>query len=167
MLSAWFSAIADDGSLIKEEGILTQEESRWLADNRDRLVLAVESAYAPFVFLNDQGQTDGLAQDYIKLIEAKIGATFQQKQFSSLSEIFDKIRAGEVHIVNAVTPTPGRMQFLKFTNPYISIPNVIVVRKDFVDSLSEQTLSGLKVSLVKSYAVTETLPTKTWDFGRT
>jgi hypothetical protein len=41
------------------------------------------------------------------------------------------------------------------TDPYISVPNVIIVRKNHPGTVSEKALSGLKVSLVKSYAVTQ------------
>ena len=140
--------------------ILTPEETLWLSNNQSRIVLAVETGYAPFVFLDDQGHPAGLAQDYIRLIETKIGASFKQQQFSSLNEVFEKVRAGDIYIVNAVTKTPDRLKFLTFTDPFISVPNVILVNKDRTGQMSEKTLSGLKVSLVKSYAITENLINK-------
>jgi len=60
----------------------------------------------------------------IHLIEVKIGTSFKQQQFSSLNEVFEKVRAGNVYIVNVVTKTPNRLKFLTFTNPFISVPNV-------------------------------------------
>ena len=139
---------------------LTAEERAWLAENQSRIVLAVETGYAPFVFLDPQGQPSGLAHDYLRLIETKIGATFKQQQFASLNEIFAQVRSGKVHIVNAVTQTPARSEFLTFTESFITVPNVILVRKDRTDQLGEENLSGLTVSLVKSYAVTEYLSKK-------
>jgi ABC-type amino acid transport substrate-binding protein len=102
---------------------LTQEERVWLSENQSHTVLAVETGYAPFTFLDAEGKPVGLANDYIRLIEAKIGATFQQQQFASLQDIFEKVRAGEIHIVNAVTKTSDREKFLNFTAPFISVPN--------------------------------------------
>lgn len=144
--------------------ILTPEEHLWLANNQTRIVLAVETGYAPFVFLNDQGQPAGLAQDFIHLIEEKIGASFQKRQFSSLNDIFEKVREGKVHIVNAVTKTPARLEFLAFTSPFISVPNVILVRKDRNGTMNEENLAGLNVALVKSYAITEDLINKKLGF---
>lgn len=163
LLSVLFTAIALANTGDAKE-LLTPEERLWLTNNQSRIVLAIETGYAPFVFLNAQGQPTGLAHDYIRLIEAKIGASFKQRQFSSLNEIFEKVRAGEVHIVNAVTQTPARLQLLKFTDPFISVPNVIVVKKDRDGPMSELTLSGLKIALVKSYAVTENLSGKKLNF---
>ncbi|MBL1264940.1 EAL domain-containing protein [Methylomicrobium sp. RS1] len=144
---------------------MTPEERLWLANNQPRIVLAIETGYAPFVFLGADGQPVGLAYDYIRLIESKIGITFKRQEFSSLNDIFEAVRTGEVQIVNAVTPTPARLQFMRFTDPYISIPNVILVRKNRAGRMNEKALAGLKVSLVKSYAVTENLAGKNLGFS--
>ena len=135
--------------------ILSADERAWLVKNQSRLVLAVETGYAPFVFIGSNDQPAGLAHDYMRLIESKLGVQFRQRRFSSLDEIFRKVRAGEVHIVNAVTSTPARAKFLSMTDAYVSVPNVIIVRKDRSGQMPEYELSGLRVALVKSYAITE------------
>jgi len=142
------------------QGILTSDEQRWLMENQSRIVMAVETGYAPFMFLDAHSQPMGLAYDYIRLIETKIGFEFKQMRFSSLNDIFEKVRNGEVQIVNAVTETPARNQFLTFTNAFIVVPNVILARKDYSGPVHEENLSGLTVSLVRSYAVTEYLRKK-------
>jgi signal transduction histidine kinase/ActR/RegA family two-component response regulator len=157
MLLLAFAGIANAGS---SNASLTAEERAWLAENQSRVVLAVETGYAPFVFLDPQGQPSGLAHDYLRLIETKIGVAFKQQQFASLNEIFAQVRSGKVQIVNAATQTPERSEFLTFTESFITVPNVILVRKDRKDQLREEDLSGLTVSLVKSYAVTEYLTSK-------
>ena len=121
-----FSLLAHAGS----HAALTPEERRWLDQNQARIVLAVETGYAPFVFLDANGQPAGLAHDYLRLVETKIGARFRQQQLPGLKAIFEKVRSGEVHIVNAVTQTPEREKFLNFTTTFITVPNVILVRND-------------------------------------
>ena len=143
--------------------ILSQDERRWLTENQARLVLAVETAYAPFVFLDANDRITGLAHDHMQLLEQKLGIRFRQKRFSSLDDVFSEIRSGEVHLVNAVTRTPLRSSFLAFTPPIIALPNIIIVRKERVGSMSEKDLAGLKVSLVRSYAISEYLTGK--DYG--
>ena len=157
LLLVGFASISTAGS---SNAPLTAAERAWLAENQSRIVLAVEAGYAPFVFLDPQGQPSGLAHDYLRLIETKIGATFKQQPFASLNEIFAQVRSGKVHIVNAVTQTPERSEFLTFTESFISVPNVIIVRKERRDQLREEDLFGLTVSLVKNYAVTEHLTKK-------
>lgn len=153
VLSIFLSAAAYGNSAGKD--ILSVGERAWLTKNQTRLVLAVETGYAPFVFLDANDQPAGLAHDYLRLIESKLGVHFRQRRFSSLDEIFRKVRDGEVHIVNAVTSTPARAKFLSMTDAYVSVPNVIIVRKDRSGQMPEYELSGLRVALVKSYAITE------------
>lgn len=163
LLSIFFTGFACSSSSAEE--ILTPEERLWLTNNQSRIVLAVETGYAPFVFLDSKDQPTGLAHDYILLLESKLGVHFKQERFSSLDDIFKKVRSGEVHIVNAVTKTPQRSTFLAFTEPFISVPNVIVTRKDRSGQMREENLSGLRVSLVKSYAVTESLTNKNLGYA--
>lgn len=146
-----FSMSAYGGS----RDLLTPAERLWLNNNQSRIVLAVETGYAPFVFIDANDQPAGLAQDYMSLLEARLGVHFRQRRFSSLADIFGKVHSGEVQIVNAVTGTPERAKFLAMTEPFISVPNVIVVRKDRSGQMPEYELSGLKVALVKGYAITE------------
>lgn len=151
-----FTVMAYGGSgALGANELLSTDERVWLEKNQPRLVLAVETGYAPFVFIDSNGQPTGLAHDYIRLIETKLGVQFNQKRFSSLDGIFQKVRGGEVQIVNAITNTPARAKFLSITEPFISVPNVIIVRNDRPGKMAEYDLQGLKVSLVKSYAITE------------
>lgn len=137
--------------------LLTPAEQLWLKDNQSRIVLAVETGYPPFVFLDARGKPAGLAHEYLRAIESKLGVRFRQQQFSSLDVILAKARSGEVQIVNAVTKTPQRSTYLSFSEPFISLPNVILVRKERTGKMVEKDLAGLHVSLVKSYAITEHL----------
>jgi PAS domain S-box-containing protein len=148
LLNVFISTIA-----YGSEELLDPEERLWLENNQSRLVLAVETGNAPFVFVDSEAQLTGLAHDYMLLIETKLGVQFHQKQFSSRAETFQEVRSGKVHIVNAVTSTPARLKFLAISNPFISVPNVIIVRKEYPGQVSEQELSGLKVSMVKSAGI--------------
>lgn len=162
MLVLMFAATAYGGG---DKVILTAAERAWLTKNQSRLVLAVETGYAPFVFLDAQEQPAGLAHDYLRLIEAKLGVQFRQKRYASLDEIFQAVRSGEVHIVNAVTSTPARAKFLSMTEPYVSVPNVIIVSKTRSGPMPEYELAGLRVALVKSYAITEHMTNRGLHFA--
>lgn len=155
----YFLAIVAYGSSSPKD-ILTTEERLWLTQNESHIVYALETNYAPFVFIGSNGEPTGLAYEYMKLAESKLGVHFKEKRFSSLDDIFSEVRSQKVHIVNAVTATPKRSEFLAFTNSFISIPNVIIVNKSREEIIEEKDLLRLKVSLVKSYAVTEYLMEK-------
>lgn len=144
----------------KPKEILTPDERLWLTKNQHDIIYAVETNYAPFVFTDSNENPSGLAYDYMLLVESKLGIHFKKRHFSSLDDIFSKVRSKEIDIVNAVTETPKRSIFLSFTDSFISVPNVIIVNKNRQRWMQEKDLRGLKVSLVKSYAVTEYLVNK-------
>ena len=150
-------AFAREPQQASASDILTVAERDWLTKNQSRIVLAVETGYAPFVFRDAAGLTAGLAHEHMTLLQAKLGVRFAQKAYASLQESFASIRSGEAHLINAVTPTPARKEFLDFTAAYISVPNKIIVRKEREGTMTERDLAGLTVSLVRSYAVTEHL----------
>ncbi len=138
--------------------LLTPAERLWLEQNRDQIAIAFELNYAPFSFLDAHAQPAGLTHDYLFLVESRLGVHFRRIYFPTLDELLGKVRTGEGRfIVNALTNTPQRRRFIAFTEPFIAIPNVIITRHDREQPLREDRLSGLKVSLVKSYAVTDYL----------
>ena len=147
------------------DSLLTPEEQIWFNENQTRIVLAFEDNYAPFSFLDANKQPAGLTHDYMELVEAKLGVKFHRNVFPSLNELLAKVRGNEhLFIVNALTNTPQRAKYIAFTDPYIEIPNVIIVQNNRAGKLKEISLSGSQVSLVKSYAVTEYLTSKNLNF---
>jgi len=143
---------------------LSPAETAWIDAHRDSLVFAPDPYYAPFEFYDDQdGHTKGLAHDYFLLVERKLGVRFRRTQAPSFDHILALARNHEVAAVNAVTATAERSEYLLFTRPYIEVKNVIVTRKSSrgIDDLDD--LSGLRVSVVKGYAVTGYLAEHTPD----
>ncbi|SHO53744.1 PAS domain S-box-containing protein [Desulfopila aestuarii DSM 18488] len=137
--------------------LLTTKEREWLKQHEGKITLALESNYAPFVFIDKNGKNSGLATDYLKLIQKKLDFSLQEIKFESFNNIFESAKKNEIDIVNAVTETEDRSRYLLFTKPFIEIPNVIIVKKDKYESLTVEKLQKFKVSAVKNYAITEYL----------
>ncbi|MBF0466958.1 MAG: transporter substrate-binding domain-containing protein [Nitrospirae bacterium] len=137
---------------------LPSAEKQWLALHRDELYFAPDPFYAPFEFYDDKnGTTNGFAHDYIRLVEKKLGVQFIIVRAASFAQILSFAKQKQVAIVNAVTETPERSQYLLFTKPFIEVRNVILVRKSENKDVTLNELSGKKVSVVKGYAITEYL----------
>lgn len=134
---------------------LTPTETAWLSANQDALVFAPDPFYAPFEFLDEKdGRTKGLAHDYLLLVERKLGLRFRRIQAPSFDGILALAKNHEVAVVNAATATPERSEYLLFTKPYIEVKNVIVTRKSEQNIDGIDDLSGLRVAVVRGYAVT-------------
>ncbi|MBF0519539.1 MAG: transporter substrate-binding domain-containing protein, partial [Nitrospirae bacterium] len=137
---------------------LDTAEQQWLIEHREELYFAPDPFYAPFEFFDDKsGNTIGFAHEYLRLVEKKLGVQFKTIRASSFAQILSLAKQKKVVIVNAVTETPERSQYLLFTKPYIEVRNVILVRKGENKDVSLADLNGKKVSVVKDYAITEYL----------
>jgi PAS domain S-box-containing protein len=123
---------------------LTSEEKTWLR-NHPVLVLAPSPDFPPVEFFDKKGAHTGITADYIRLIERKLGITFRINRLSGWQEIMESTAKGEVDVWGAATRTPERSSMMYFTEPYLSFPAVIVVRKGTFHGLTLENLKNLKV----------------------
>lgn len=135
---------------------LSLAEQAWLR-NHPNLTLGVDLAWAPFEFLDDQGNYAGIGSDYVRAVSERLGIEMTPIKDLSWPEVIAKAKAGEIDILPTLVKTPEREEFLTFTEPYISFPMVIATRKDaaFVDSLAG--LEGERVGVVEGYVTHEIL----------
>ena len=141
-----------------QSGLLSEFDRKWLSDHKEELIFAPDPAYAPFEFFDSKsGKTKGLAHEYIKAIEKRIGVEFKKIKAPSFKDILDMAKEKKVAIVNAATETPQRSEYLLFTDPILEIKNVILVRKNVQGDLTPDGLKGKKISVVSGYAVAEHL----------
>jgi len=131
--------------------ILTPEERNWLA-SQDNITFVHDKSFAPVDFIGNEGVQKGITSDIQKLIEERINYQFISVNKDSWSEMINSVKYRENDIIANIQNTEERQQFLKFTSPYISIPNVIIVNKNAEDELTLSDLSDKKVAIVEDYA---------------
>jgi ABC-type amino acid transport substrate-binding protein len=137
---------------------LTVDETNWLSRQNGKIRIVDAPAWPPLAFIE---RTDrqiifkGIADDYIKLLEAKINFKFQRVYPGTWQQLIDWSKEGKVEVVGCIQKTPQREEFFNFTTPYIEIPNVIVSHKDIKENLTLKELIGKKVAVGKGFAVTE------------
>lgn len=134
------SSVTQDKS---QNDFLTAEERKWVQENNGKIRLAPDPYFPPLEYFNEKGELEGIAPDYIKLMEKKIGLRFKIVRLKSFEEILAKAKKGEIDLVCTVVKTPERSEYLLFTSPYISIPNAIVVRNDMGKRLEIDDLRNL------------------------
>ncbi len=149
-VTGWVDALASN-----QESLLTREEQAWLHANDGRVRFAPSPTYPPISFRDNQGEFRGLTMDIIKLIESRIGIRFELVACDTWSEIIEKARAKEIDVVGNIQPNEAREKFLLFTEPYVTIPNVIITRKEIKRSLNPEAMQGMRVAIVEGYATAE------------
>ena len=142
-------SVAQDSSKI-DIG-LTTTESNWLAAHQE-IRLAVDINWAPFEFINPQKQYRGMAADYIRIVEKRLGITFNVDKERSWLEMIEAVKKHDLDAFSLVVKTPQREEYVNFTTPYISFPMVIVSLDDepYIDGV--EALRNKTIAVVKSYA---------------
>ncbi|MBQ0712156.1 MAG: transporter substrate-binding domain-containing protein [Porticoccus sp.] len=135
---------------------LTEAEQKWL-DAHPVIRLAPDISWPPVEWVDEGGQYSGLASDYIRLIEGKLGIQFEVEKNKPWVQVVQAVKARELDVFPSITRTQSREKYANFTRPYLSFPTVIVARDsiNFIDGA--EGLRGLKVAVVDGYVSHEFL----------
>jgi PAS domain S-box-containing protein len=136
--------------------MLTPAERAWLDAHRD-IRLGVDLARPPIEMLGLDGSYQGIAADYVRIINQRLGLNMKPASSLPRKEALAKAQAGDLDILPALGRTPEREATLGFTAPYLKFPTVICTRKGspFVTTINE--LAGKRVGVLEGYALEERL----------
>ncbi len=135
--------------------VLTVEEQAWL-DAHPIIRVAADPDYAPFQFTNDAGRSVGVANDYLEIIAQRLGIRFEYVLSDSWVQALTMIQSRQADMVAVATQTPERLQYMRFTTPYVDFPDVIITRSgEGVASL--KALHGRRLATVKGFGINEFL----------
>ncbi len=137
--------------------VLAPSQESWLAKRKNSLIVFPEKNYPPFSFVSSSPsiRPKGLAVDYLDLIARKIGAQPTYMEARPRSAILADLKSGKEGIVLALSETDERDEYLYFSEPFITLPAVIVTRKDFKTGGRELSLAdfnGKQVAITDGYA---------------
>ena len=126
---------------------LTQEEKAWLSNHeKTTLRYIIPPKYYP-ISIVDNGEPNGVVLEYIGIIEEALGLKLELIDVP-WSKGLEKARLKEIDLLPCLSETPERAQYLKFTkNPYLTLPIVIISRKDIKNISSVKDLTGYRVSV--------------------
>ena len=129
----------------------TEAELKWMAEH-PVIRIASDFNFGPTEFLTDEGVFDGATVDYVARIEAHTPLEFQFEKIGEWPEIIQASKDKEVDMLVA-TMTEYREEYLLFTEPFISVPNVMITRSDGPSSLVLDDLYYSDVVVLKDYAI--------------
>ncbi len=130
---------------------LSPEEKAWITEH-PVIRLGVGRSYPPFQYMEPGEIFQGIASDYVKLLEQRLGFKLEIQKNLTWDQVMDKTMAGEIDAWACVSPTPDRQEYMIFSKPYLQFPWVIFMRKDhpFISDVEE--LKGRRVAVVKRLA---------------
>lgn len=138
----------------KKEDILTQKERMWLHVHPN-IKIAVSTTFPPFQFTDDNNNSAGISIDVLNLLEKNINYKFEKVYYNNWKKILDAGKSKEVDVILEIQETIERRDYFHFTKPFISIPHVIIMRKNSINNITIDELENLQVGVVDNYAVHE------------
>ena len=127
------------------------DEKEWLAAHKT-VKIGIDYGYAPYSFVDDNGNVKGVVKDYLDILQKKLGIHFVVVSNLSWSQLMEAVKLHRIDAVATVIKTPERERFLAFSAPYIKTPYVLITREDTKQIHTTKDLLKLRVALVKGYA---------------
>ena len=153
----YIKGIKHIGLLLVLVGLLTQTSVK--AAELKRIVVAGGDNFEPLMFLNADGEPDGIHADLWQLWSEKTGVEVELR-FMDWGNTIPALRAGEVNAVDGVTYTPERAKFLELSAPYAEIPAYIYFHESIGGVRELNDLAGFPVGIIGGSHVENLLRTK-------
>jgi len=117
----------------------------------------VDNHWAPLEFIDSAGRRQGVTVDLLEHIEGITGLHFEFSSEATWSEGFAALGQGGYDMASSIVSTPSRREYLDFTKPYITLPNMIFggLESTYVSDL--HMLAGKRVLAIAGYAINEFL----------
>ncbi len=153
-LGAFFACLLlPVGSSAQQQELLNDIERQWLDSLPGPIVVATETDYRPYNYVDEDGELSGVAGDYIALIEQRLGVEFAVRAFPTFSEVLEAARNREVDVVPLIVAAPERREYLDFTQPAYATRDRIFTRQEISGALTLGDLSGMRVGVGAGYAL--------------
>ena len=126
--------------------ILTEAEKSWIRKH-PLIRIGVNPEFAPYAYLADDGAFSGIAADYIKLLNARLGLNMQAVPGLTWKEVVAKVKKREIDVIPGLAVNEERKGYLDFSEPYANFYRVIITRNDAPFLGGIEDLSKLRVAV--------------------
>jgi len=133
---------------------LTLQEQTYLAQ-LGTVTMCVDPDWEPYEFITESGVYEGIAADLIRLIAHRSGVTLQLIPTKDWDESINASQEGKCQILTFLTQTPVRDEWLIFTDPYFTDPNVLITRAEHEFIADPSGLSNQSIALPSGTSVEE------------
>ncbi len=133
------------------DSILTNDELNWLKKHKNEVTYAPNPSWPPGDYIDDSGEHKGIVSDYIKIFENALDLKFKKVYFRNWNEIYNGLLNNQVDFVGGMMTTDERQDLFNFTDVFLKVPLVILVRKDYSEGFSVNQIKNMKLASVKGY----------------
>lgn len=132
---------------------LSLEQKEYLKQKKV-ITMCVDPDWAPFEIINQKGEHEGIAGDLIRLVAKRLGIDIVLVPTTTWQETLEFSKEYKCDILSFLNETPKRKEWLTFTNPIFTDPNVLVGRAEnsYIEDLSKISAS---IALPQGTAMSE------------
>jgi polar amino acid transport system substrate-binding protein len=125
-----FFAIALSANVNGSEKIsLSIEEQHYLKEKQE-ITMCVDPDWEPFEIIDENGEHIGIAADLIQLATKRAGLKIKLMRTTTWEETLKLSKTKQCDILSFVNQTPEREEWLIFTQPLLSDPNILITREE-------------------------------------
>jgi len=132
---------------------LSRSEQAWLIAHPE-ITIAFDGDYAPYSFRNEKKKFVGIAVDMARELARRVGIRLRVFPEGVWDRLYAAAQKHEVDVIATLVQRPERREWFTFTQPYISIAQYVITRKDNGGIRTREQIAGKTVALVKGYATT-------------
>ncbi len=145
---------------------LSKEERKWLIEHDGKIRLAHDPDARPVDYIDEEGNFNGLAADYVRLIEKRLNFKFNILKINTWGEVVSKAKNREVDVLCTFTKNKEREEWMLFTEPYLTIKTVILTRNDTKENLSLDSMNYRVVTFTEGWVIDDYLIQNYSDINR-
>lgn len=134
----------------------TPPQKQWLASHTE---IRVGIVLAPPFAQNDvhSGNPQGLALDYLTVLQEQLGVTLKPVLVASEDELNQQGQAHQIDMALGVEQTPERLHYWLFTEAYLKLPNKLILPRERAKPDSPEALGGESLVLLPQKQVSRFL----------
>ena len=128
----------------------SEQEIAWISKN-PIIYYSDDNQLPPFVYLTSEGVLDGIATEYLKLIEINTQLRFEFVASKNWTEVIDRLKNHHIHLVLAAIYSEERRKFANFSESYFTAPMAIVTNSDYSYIQDMNELNGKTIALPEGF----------------
>ncbi len=153
----WLGASDGRQRPAKGQVTLTEAEQTWLDARDQRVSMCIDPDWLPLEGADAEGNHAGLSSEVFRLFSERARIHFDVVPTDNWQQSLRAAQERQCDLLAMAMKTPERAEFMNFTEPYLTVPNVVLGRIEapFIERVGE--LRGRKVGVVAGYAFAELL----------
>ena len=124
-----YACAFDSVALQQGAVVLTSAEHAYLKEHK-KVTLCVDPDWVPYERIDATGKHVGIAADLLALVEARTGIEFQLVPTRDWNESLEFSKSGKCQALSFLNQSVERSEWLIFTSPLFSDPNVFITREE-------------------------------------